>query len=66
MNPTPLPIDDPSIKWMLGTLIVVLGSLLGYVVKAIIDKITPSLERLTAAVERIPAAVAQAVKESMK
>lgn len=62
MNPS-LP-DDPSIKWMLGALIVALAGLLAYVVKALIDKITPTLERLTQAVEKIPAAVAEAVRDS--
>lgn len=62
MNPT-LP-DDPSIKWMLGALIVALAGLLAYVVKALIDKITPTLERLTTAVEKIPSAVAEAVRDS--
>jgi|JI10StandDraft_1071094.scaffolds.fasta_scaffold05333_3 ABC-type Na+ efflux pump permease subunit len=64
MNPT-LP-DDPSIKWMLGALIVALAGLLAYVVKALIDKIAPTLERLTTAVEKIPAAVAEAVKETVR
>lgn len=55
--------EDPSLKWMLGTMIVVLGGLLAYVVKALVDKITPTLERLTEAVEKIPSAVAEAVRD---
>lgn len=60
--PTNLP-EDPSIKWMLGSLIIVLGGLLAYVVKAVVDKISPTLERLTAAVESIPKAVADAIRD---
>lgn len=55
--------EDPSLKWMLGTMIVVLGGLLAYVVKALVDKITPTLDRLTSAVERIPTAVAEALRD---
>ena len=62
MNPTNLP-EDPSIKWMLGTMIVVLGGLLAYVVKSLVDRISPTLERLTTAVESIPKAVADAIKD---
>lgn len=44
-------------------MIVVLGGLLAYVVKALVDKITPTLDRLTSAVERIPTAVAEALRD---
>ncbi len=63
MPPTNMP-ADPSISWMLGALVLVVGGLLAYVVRSLVDKIGPAMERLTAAIERIPGAVAEAIKES--
>lgn len=62
--------DDPSLKWLLGTLIVALVGILAYVVKAVVDKIGPGQDRivqgiteLTSAVKSLPDAVADAVRD---
>lgn len=51
--------EDPSVKWMLGTLIVALAGLLGYVVKAVVEKIGPGQERVAAGFDKIVGAVEQ-------
>ncbi len=51
--------EDPSIKWMLGTLIVALSGILGYVVKAVVDKIGPGQERVATGFDKVVCAVEQ-------
>jgi hypothetical protein len=57
MTPDTVVPDDPSIKWMLGTLIVILGALLAYVVKAVVDRIGPGQEKVVDGLKDLVAAV---------
>ena len=60
----PIMPSEPSVAWLLGTLVLGVVGLLVYVVRSLVDKIGPAMERLTNAVEKIPGAVAEAIKDA--